>query len=99
MPRYTFECKRCRTGTEVVMGMEETARRKRMLCGCGRRMRRVFVAPEVIQDTIPEVALSSLPDLEGRVGTPKMRTNSRTAIKRRLHELNTRNGWKLEEAG
>jgi hypothetical protein len=60
-------------------------------------MERVFGRPQVVQDTIPYRRLSSLPDLAGGPKPGTFATDSKSAIKRRLGELNARHGWGLTD--
>lgn len=101
MPLYTFECtkKGCGHRFDRVYGVNRIQKAQPRCPECGKRARRVFVPPQVIQDSLPEgeVAVSSLKPLEG--DTRKVpRVSTRSGLKRLIDGNNAKYGLEIEHA-
>jgi len=101
MPLYTFECTKgsCGHRFDRVFGVERIKGAQPRCPECGRRAVRVFVPPQVIQDSLPE----------GRVPVPSLRSlngdsrevpyvSSRSELKRLVDGNNAKFGLELEHA-
>ena len=100
MPIYTMICRGCRCQWDVVRPMANPARRGLECPQCGgRRTRRLFKPPQVIQDTFaPQDVVSLLPvstDDLSHVET----VGSRSELKKLVARHNEKYGTKLEHAG
>jgi putative FmdB family regulatory protein len=101
MPLYTFECSRakCRHRFDLVFGVNRIQHADPRCPKCGRRAERIFVPPQVIQDTLPggETDVISLKPLDGDSrGVP--RVSSRSELKRLIEGNNARYGLNIEHA-
>jgi putative FmdB family regulatory protein len=101
MPLYTFECTKgsCRHRFDRVFGVNRIQKARPRCPVCGKLARRVFVPPQVIQDTLPEgeVAVSSLKPLEGDTRRVP-RVSTRSELKRLVDGNNKKYGLGIEHA-
>ena len=97
MPTYSFECKQCGTGHDVVRPMSLAAKGCRCP-SCRRLMERIFQAPQVIDDQLPsgkrQERLSAFPNPDGSLNAPVV--DSRSGKKALVRDINARFDKKYE---